>query len=258
VGRGGLGRARLGASRPAGTGDEFAGFPTSARATPVPNLFFSRLLPRIERAEEMLVTLYFFYAQGLPSRDRRSRSPPFLTRREMAADATLARALANLCGDDGEALDRGLALALERGSLLRVEARGDGRSEELFLLATPHNRRAAPRLAGADLPLEEPLPPAAPAEPPNIFALYEENIGAITPLIADDLKDAEERYPPQWIEAAFREAVSLNKRSWRYVHSILRRWEAEGPDYEEAERDPEAERLERRYARGKRGLGARR
>ena len=125
---------------------------------------------------------------------------------------------------------------------------------ELYLLATPYNRRAAPRLAGADLSLEEPLPPAAPAEPPNIFALYEENIGAITPLIADDLKDAEERYPPQWIEAAFREAVSLNKRSWRYVHSILRRWEAEGPDYEEAGRDPEAERLERRYARGKRGV----
>jgi DNA replication protein len=260
VGRGGLGRARLGASRPAGTGDEpclsagrFAGFPTSARATPVPNLFFARLLPRIERAEEMLVTLYFFYAQGL-----RRRLPSFLTRRELAADATLAQALANLCGDDGGALDRGLALALERGSLLRVEARGDGRNEELYLLATPYNRRAAPRLAGAELPLEEPLPPAAPAEPPNIFALYEENIGAITPLIADDLKDAEERYPPQWIEAAFREAVSLNKRSWRYVHSILRRWEAEGPDYEEAGRDPEAERLERRYARGKRGLSVRR
>ena len=251
-----MGRGGVGASRPLGAVDDFAGFPTSARATPVPNLFFARLLPRIERVEEMLVTLYFFYAQTL-----RRRSPPFLTRRELAADATLARALANLCavpagrqGDGGEALDRGLALALERGSLLRVEAGADGRSEELYLLATPHNRRAAPRLVGADLPLEEPLPPAAPVEPANIFALYEENIGAITPLIADDLKDAEERYPPQWIEAAFREAVSLNKRNWRYVHSILRRWEAEGPDYEEAGRDPEADWLERRYARGKRGV----
>lgn len=243
------------ASGPLASPDEFAGFPNSARATPVPNLFFSRLLPRIESVEEMLVTLYFFYAQGLLGQARRRRSPPFLTRRELAADATLARALANLGGDDGEALDRGLALALERGSLLRVEAKGGGRSEELYLMATPYNRRLAPRLAGADLSLEEPLPPAAPAEPPNIFALYEENIGAITPLIADDLKDAEERYPPQWIEAAFREAVSLNKRNWRYVHSILRRWEAEGPDYEEAGRDTETEWLERRYSRGKRGAG---
>lgn len=229
---------------------EASGFPTSARATPVPNLFFSRLLPQIERPEELLVTLYFFYAQGL-----NRRSPPFVTRRELAADGALVRALANLAGEEGQPLERGLALAVERGSLLRVEAKGDGRSEELYLLATPHNRRAAQELAGSELRLDEPLPAATPVQPPNIFALYEENVGGITPLIADDLKDAEERYPPQWIEAAFREAVAMNVRSWRYIHSILKRWEAEGPDYEEAGRDPKADWLERRYDRGKRGAG---
>ena len=231
---------------------EGGGFPTSALATPVPRLFFSRLLPVIESPEELLITLYFFYAQTL-----RRRRPPFVTRRELAADVALARALANLCGEDGDALGRGLALAVERGSLLRVEAKGDGSGEELYLLATPFNRRAAERLEGAALRLDEPLPPAEPAPPPNVFALYEENVGGITPLIADELKDAEERYPPPWIEAAFREAVSLNKRSWRYIHSILRRWEAEGPDHEEAGRSTEADWLERRYSRGKRGGRAR-
>ncbi|MEX0801075.1 MAG: DnaD domain protein [Dehalococcoidia bacterium] len=226
---------------------EFAGFPTSARATPVPNLFFARLFPRIERPEELLVTLYFFYAQT-----QRHRSPAFVTRRELAADHTLVTALAHLCADDGAALDRGLALAVERGSLLRVEARGDGRSEELYLLATPHNRKAAEEMSQAELRLDEPLPPALPEESPSIYSLYEENIGAITPLIADDLKDADERYPPRWIAEAFREAVSLNKRNWRYISSILNRWEAEGPDYEEAGRNPEADWLERRYSRGKR------
>ena len=226
----------------------------------MPNLFFSRLLPEIENVEELLVTLYFIFAQGLTSRASQRRSPPFVTRRELAADGTLARALANLCEDGGEALARGLALAVERGSLLRVEAKGEGGGEELYLLATPGNRRAAERLAGAEMQLAEPLPPAATgdprsAEPLNIFALYEGNIGAITPLLADDLKDAEERYPPQWIEDAFREAVNLNKRSWRYIHAILKRWEAEGRDYEEAGRDTEADWLERRYARGKRGAG---
>src|SRR3990170_456022 len=219
----------------------------------MPNLFFSRLLPEIENVEELLVTLYFIFAQGLTSRASQRRSPPFVTRRELAADGTLARALANLCEDGGEALARGLALAVERGSLLRVEAKGEGGGEELYLLATPGNRRAAERLDGAEMRLGGPLPPAAAAEPLNIFALYEGNIGAITPLMADDLKDAEERYPPQWIEDAFREAVSLNKRSWRYIHAILKRWEAEGRDHEEAGRDPEADWLERRYARGKRG-----
>jgi DnaD/phage-associated family protein len=258
VGRGSVGAPAGGQAgprrrpQPLPADGEGGGFPTSARATPVPSLFFSRLLPAIESAEELLITVYFFYAQTL-----RRRSPPFVTRRELAADAGLARALANLCGEDGDALGRGLALAVERGSLLRVEAKGDGRGEELYLLATPLNRRAAEGLAGAELSLDEPLPPAEPAPPPNVFALYEENVGGITPLIADELKDAEERYPPPWIEAAFREAVSLNKRSWRYIHSILRRWEAEGPDYEEAGRSTETDWLERRYQRGKRGGRAR-
>jgi DnaD/phage-associated family protein len=63
---------------------------------------------------------------------------------------------------------------------------------------------------------------------PNIFALYEQNIGLLTPLIAEDLKDAISHYPEEWIEAAFREALQHNKRKWSYISAILRRWETEG------------------------------
>jgi len=56
---------------------------------------------------------------------------------------------------------------------------------------------------------------------PNIFILYEQNIGLLTPPIADELRQAEQTYPAGWIEEAFREAVSLNKRSWRYIRAIL-------------------------------------
>ena len=65
-------------------------------------------------------------------------------------------------------------------------------------------------------------------ERPNIFVLYEQNIGLLTPLIADQLKDAADQYPQEWIEAAFREAVQHNKRNWSYISAILRRWETEG------------------------------
>jgi len=65
-------------------------------------------------------------------------------------------------------------------------------------------------------------------ERPNIFTLYEQNIGLLAPLIADELKDAADHYPAEWIEAAFREAVQHNKRKWSYIHAILRRWETEG------------------------------
>ena len=49
-------------------------------------------------------------------------------------------------------------------------------------------------------------------------------------MIADELRDAEKNYPEQWIADAFREAVTMNKRSWRYVVRILERWRAQGKD----------------------------
>jgi DnaD/phage-associated family protein len=65
---------------------------------------------------------------------------------------------------------------------------------------------------------------------PNIFVLYEQNIGALTPLLADQLRDMERSYPPDWIADAFDVAVAANKRALRYIAAVLRRWETEGKD----------------------------
>ena len=240
-----------------GEGHRFEGFPTSGLATAVPNLFFSQLLPAIDSSEELVVSVYFFFAAAVLGR---KRSPRFLTKAELAADSGLLRSLANLCGGrDGDALDRGLQAAVARGTLLHGSVEMGDRLEDAYLLNTPANRAA---LASGGVreraPSPTPLPPAQPSTVPNVFALYEENIGSITPLIAEELKDAEERYPPEWVREAFREAVSLNKRSWRYIHSILKRWEAEGPAYEKPEGYTHADWLEQRYRQGKRSRGGRR
>jgi DnaD/phage-associated family protein len=232
--------------------DPFNGFPDSALATTIPNLFFARVMPQIERPEELAVSTYAFYAI---SRCDRSRRPRFVTRAELSADPALARSLAMLAGDDGaEPLEAGLRLAVHRQTLARTSIEVDGQREDVFAVNTPANRRALEALAGTRVELPDSLPPSSATALPNIFALYEENIGSITPLIADELQDAEKQYPQEWVAAAFREAVLANKRSWRYVASILRRWEAEGPDYEEPERDTGVEWLERRYEKGKRRL----
>jgi DnaD/phage-associated family protein len=65
-------------------------------------------------------------------------------------------------------------------------------------------------------------------ERPNVFRLYEQNVGLLTPIIADQLIEATERYPLDWIEEAFAEAVNYNKRNWRYIRSILENWATEG------------------------------
>ena len=64
----------------------------------------------------------------------------------------------------------------------------------------------------------------------NIFTVYQSNIGLLTPIVADSLKDAETLYPTEWILDAIALAVTNNKRNWRYCESILKRWKADGKD----------------------------
>jgi DnaD/phage-associated family protein len=75
---------------------------------------------------------------------------------------------------------------------------------------------------------------------PNIFKLYEENIGVITPMMAEILKDDEATYPASWIKEAIRIAVARNVRTWKYVQGILKRWQKEGYGNEQDRRyDPQ-------------------
>ena len=232
--------------------DPSTGFPNSGLATAIPNQFFSRVLPQVESIEEAIVSLYVFFTQQL-----KRRSPRFVTRRELEGDAALAASLSRLGAGEG-ALERGLELSVWRGTLLRAKRRSGGREDELYVVNSPANRKALETLAGRDVRLEEPVAAAGETDGSGIFALYEQNIRPITPLIADELAEAEKAYPPDWIRDAFREAISLNKPNWRYVESILRRWEAEGRQDEKSGRDPQVEWLERRYREGKRRLGSRR
>jgi DNA replication protein len=88
--------------------------------------------------------------------------------------------------------------------------------------------------------------------PPDIFIAYEENIGLLTPMIADELKDAERTYPADWIRDAIREAALHNKRNIRYITKILETWSAEGRSDGTYQRNP-AKTDPDRYIKGKYG-----
>lgn len=64
---------------------------------------------------------------------------------------------------------------------------------------------------------------------PEIYTLYEQNIGALTKLIGDELKDAADIYPADWIAEAFKIAVvDKNVRNWKYIRTILESWRIKG------------------------------
>lgn len=64
----------------------------------------------------------------------------------------------------------------------------------------------------------------------NLFAIYEANMGPLTPMIADSLDDFEKTYTTGWVEEAIGLAVRRNARNLAYVETILKRWQAEGKD----------------------------
>lgn len=125
--------------------------------------------------------------------------------------------------DREERLEETLELATARGVLIRL---ANDAGQHWLLLGVDENRRRA--RAGLTLAGEAGVEPVLRPERPNIFGLYEQNVGLVTPIIADRLVEALERYPESWITEAIGEAVSYNRRSWRYIQRILENWATEG------------------------------
>ncbi len=223
----------------------FRGFPAGKQPyTPVPNLFFSELLPEIEHLGELKVTLHVFWLLA-----RKKEAQPCVSTTELAADQRLLSGLASPGMSPEQALRDALDRAVARRTLLRVTTGQDPARRDWYFVNSERGRRAMDDLlAGRWMPADIDEPVQLQAERPNIFLLYEQNIGPLTPLLAEELMEAEDTYPASWIEDAFREAVELNKRSWRYVQRILERWAAEGKTDETARRGDERDR--RRYIEG--------
>ncbi len=204
--------------------DKFSGFSDQETFTQIPDGFFHHLLSEIDDLDELKVTLYALWRIGhMEGRVR------FLRQEDFAA----------LVADPAAALKK----AAERGGLIEVRKEAG----TLYFLNSPRGRAAAAALAKGQWSPES-APSAAPVERPNIFKLYEENIGPLTPLLADAIKDAEQTYPAGWVAEALEIAVLKNKRNWKYVEAILKRWKVEGHAKEQGRRN--AEEDGRRYAEG--------
>lgn len=235
--------------------EEFKGFPRSMEFTPLPNLFFSRLLPEITDITELKVTLYV-----LAVLYRKRGYPCFVTDNELLGRSGMVKILTSENKPVGEALRQALIMAGERGTFLHVEMEKDAVTENAYFLNTESNRRIVEKVSSGEIELGGGWvgrqAPAPIEELPNIYALYEQNIGLLTPMIAEQLKDAEKVYPAGWISDAFKEAVALNKRNWRYIARILEHWSVEGKKDGAYQRNSEAD--PDKYIKGKYGHMVRR
>jgi len=199
-------------------------------AIAIPRAFFADLLPQITDISELHVSLSFFRLLD----DENTVDAP-ISEQRILRDQLLREAL-KVVGSPNEPtrrIETGLDLAIGRGTICRFAAEKGSNRQTWYYLNTPANQALIAAMSrGAIAP---PLalwngdePPTVSPERPNVFRLYEQNIGLLTPLIADHLVSALESYPQIWIEDAINEAVSYNRRSWRYIQRILEQWSTQG------------------------------
>ena len=185
---------------------------------PVPSALFGVLLERISSLEMLRAALRVIFLLH-----RKQGKIKYISAAELVTDPVLQ------WSGGPEAAEQILDTFVEYGLLARIT--GDTKNSGSYCLDNMANRRAITRIGNGEIlgpeasmvkPREETI------RRPDIFSMYESNIGVIYPMAAERLKDIAIEYPEDWIAEAFREAVLHNSRNIKYIEAILRRWRDDG------------------------------
>lgn len=210
----------------------FAGFVDHEQGEiAIPKRFFTEVLPDITGIDELRVTLAFFRLLG----ESGGFEAP-ITEPKIIGDSALLDAFrvdGTPTADVRDAVMDALERAVARGTLLRVTSRSGRKTVAWYFLHTFVTRELVDAIhRGAIAPPKlmwtDDRQPEVSSDPPTPFFLYEQNIGPLTPLVADRITRAMDDYPQVWIEDAIEEAVTYNRRSWRYIERILESWSQQG------------------------------
>jgi DnaD/phage-associated family protein len=193
----------------------FNGFTSKETFTQIPDSLF-QLFREIDDVAELKVTLFAIWKIEHIEGNFRA-----LCQTDFTPDAL---------GLSAEQIQLGLEQASARGTLIKSSREAD----TFYFLNSPRGRLAAEAFAKGNW---RDVGRIMSAPKSNIFKLYEENIGALTPLLADVLREAEKEFPAEWFEEAFEIAVSRNARNWKYVEAILTRWKEKGKDERKDKQD---------------------
>ncbi len=196
--------------------------PSTTTFTPVPDPLLGDVLKGIDSLAELKCIL-----RALWHIHRKKGTLRCVTLVELRDDPVLRSAL------NREEIEGAMKGAASLSIFARAPINTGKSRTDLFVLNQESHRAALRRAMAGEIALPhadelEAVAPPGRKKRPNVFDLYEQEIGIITPVVADELKAAETEYPKEWIETAVREAALSGRRSWPYVRAILRRWNKEG------------------------------
>jgi DNA replication protein len=225
----------------------FQGFPEEGTTrVGIPEQFFRHILLDIGNLNELKLTLYIFWRlEGMEGPFR------YLHFSELMEDSRLVQSMAKNAEKAKAAMVTALNRATRHGAILQADITVNQGQDKIICLNSPRGRAAVAAIKKGEWRVIDRLNQSIEiyTEHPNIYQLYEANIGPLTPLMADALRDAEKTYQADWIEDAFRIAVEHNKRNWHYIEAILRRWQDGGrDDRKDQQNRRDTEEARRRYA----------
>lgn len=180
---------------------------------------FHGLMARIDNVNELKVTLFCLWAF-----EQRDAPDGLYWLRRADFDGLNS----DVHGLDEDAIDDGLDCAVLRQTLRRVDLNTPAGIEQIYLYATPEADDALAIPGGFAARIDasgrlDVLPPR-----PSVYKVYEENIGPLTGLIGDALRDLVTDYGEPWVSEAIAVAMEQNKRSLSYIKGILRGWRKDG------------------------------
>ncbi|MQF83047.1 DnaD domain protein [SAR202 cluster bacterium AD-802-E10_MRT_200m] len=190
---------------------------------PVPGLIFGPVLEGIHDVVELKCILRTMF---LLHRNRTMNGVIKLD--DVLEDVIVSKSLhGNNKGEQRAIVERAVDVAVAYGILLKKSFQMVESDEVWLFLNNLANRKLIDRTQ-KELQLTQPFSVVAVTENSsskiNIFQLYEELIGIITPMIAERLKELEQEYSVSSIEEAFRVAAMHDKHRLSYIEGILRSW----------------------------------
>ncbi|MCJ7694756.1 MAG: DnaD domain protein [Anaerolineaceae bacterium] len=187
----------------------------------IPQEFINELLPTIDDLDELRLSVILLSCLSPHEGSDRCISYQVICENDL---------FLNQFGDDLKRLDIALERCKNRKTIIAFSSTVHEETGDIFFINTPHNKSLVEGLNSGIIQLTDVVMVSGITEKPNIFKLYEENIGLITPMLAEVLKEDEKSFPAAWIADAIKIAVQHNARNWKYIHAILVSWQKEGRD----------------------------
>lgn len=118
--------------------------------------------------------------------------------------------------------------------------------------ATPPSQPTQPAQAPSPA---RPTPAQLAADYQTVLKSYHNEIGFVTPIIEEGIKEQLRQCPVDWLTRAIGIAAMRNNRRWSYVEGILHRWQTEGFDGAQDNLSGGAERRNRNTGSKSAGYG---